>query len=93
MHNRFKTTFNSMEEVLNKMFGNEMYSGYLPMEMYVLSNETRQDEAVYMFDTKVMDEIAERLGTDIIIILPSSIHETILLKKEECMDYGPLLER
>ena len=44
-----------------------------------------------MFDTEVMSKIAERIGGDIVVI-PSSIHESILLKKQKDTDFDILRE-
>jgi hypothetical protein len=59
------------------------------VEMYVLSNKDKQYGAVYMFDTEVMSKIAEEIGGDLVVI-PSSIHESILLKKQEDTDFDIL---
>ena len=47
-------------------------------QMYVLSNTNRLYGAVYMTDLEKMAEIAERMDCDL-WILPSSIHEVILI--------------
>ena len=55
------------------------------MQMYVLSNECNVNGAAEIFNKKAMDEIAEKLGGDF-IVLPSSVHETIVLPINEDMD-------
>lgn len=57
--------------------------------MYVLTNSNRVNGAVYMCDEEVMSLIAEKLGSDLIVI-PSSIHETIILKETEDMSVSEL---
>lgn len=57
--------------------------------MYVLTNSNRVNGAVYMCDEEVMSLIAEKLGSDLIVI-PSSIHETIILKETENMSVREL---
>ncbi len=46
--------------------------------MYVVTNKKRMYGAVAMLDRKVMKKAAEILGRDF-IILPSSIHEVIVI--------------
>lgn len=53
--------------------------------MYVLTNESRINGAAAVLDTKTMDEIAEKLGGDFIVI-PSSIHEVLILPANEDLD-------
>ena len=47
--------------------------------MHVLTSEEFVNGAYYMTDKEVLAESAKKLGTDKVIILPSSIHEVILL--------------
>lgn len=47
--------------------------------MFILSNHDKVQGAVYMFDEKLMEKIAEKLNSNL-IILPSSIHECIILR-------------
>lgn len=47
--------------------------------MYVLSNENSYHGAVSMFYTGLLRMLAEEIGTEHFIILPSSLHEVILL--------------
>lgn len=90
MHNQFQPEFISMEELLKQLCGFEEFpSDALPTDIYVLSNRERQNGAVYMFDEEVMSKIADALDTDI-IVLPSSVHEAILLRKKEEMNYESL---
>ena len=49
--------------------------------MYVLTNETNVNGAVSMLYENNLHELAEKLGTDL-YILPSSIHESILVSVE-----------
>ena len=84
-----KTTFRGMTEVLMEMMGGEMPPG-LEMpdgkeQMYVLSNETKMNGAVAMMDTQTMDQIAEKLEGDY-YILPSSIHEVLVVPMDAGMD-------
>lgn len=47
--------------------------------IYVLSNQSTTEGAVYMVDTDVLSEISEKLGGRNFVVLPSSIHEALLI--------------
>lgn len=89
--------FRDMNVVLAEMMGMANMEGMeLPEEMpsnemWVLSNDSNIQGASYMFDEKTMDMIAEKLKGDF-VILPSSIHETLILKVNETMDLEDLKE-
>ncbi len=53
--------------------------------MYVLSNSDKLNGAAAILDSKTMEDISEKLGGDF-IVLPSSIHEVIVLPVSEDMD-------
>ena len=53
--------------------------------MYVLSNSEKLNGAAALLDAKTMEAISEKLGGDF-IVLPSSIHECIVLPVTEDMD-------
>lgn len=53
--------------------------------VYVLSNADKLNGAAALLDSKTMEDISEKLGGDF-IILPSSIHECIVLPVNENMD-------
>jgi trehalose utilization protein len=57
--------------------------------MYVLSNNGKIYGAAEIMNQKAMDEIAEKLGGDF-VVLPSSVHETIILPLNEDMDCNTL---
>ena len=59
--------------------------------MYVLTNKDKHYGAAYMFDKEVMSRIAEEIGGDM-VVLPSSIHESILLRKGKDTDFDTLRE-
>lgn len=91
-----ETKFQSMREVILEIYFNmgekideRWASECLPSEdagMYVLTNREKFFGAAMLLNHNVMDEIVERIGE--FYILPSSVHETILLKK----DVAPSLE-
>ncbi len=76
----------SMFEVLKEMMGMDI-PGMPPMdgpEMYVMSNESKMNGAAGIIFTDRLQEFAEEKGSDIYII-PSSIHELILIPAAESM--------
>ena len=58
----------------------EMMYPALPQEqeMYIVTNSKMINGAIYMFDNKALDEVADKVGSDL-YILPSSIHEVIAI--------------
>lgn len=91
MHNYFPPEFASLGKVLRSLGYNEIPEGAELIEMYVLTNKDKHYGAAYMFDKEVMSRIAEEIGGDM-VVLPSSIHESILLKKEKDTDFDTLRE-
>lgn len=53
---------------------------YVPSDMYVLTNESKLNGAVCILYENVLYDFAQKLGADL-YILPSSVHEVILLPK------------
>ena len=49
--------------------------------MYVLSNADKLNGAAALLDAKTMEDISEKLGGDF-VVLPSSIHEVLLVKDD-----------
>ena len=61
----------------------EMFNDMVPsdgMDMYVLTNESKINGAVWMTNVEALDVAAERIGGDF-FLLPSSVHECILVPK------------
>ena len=87
--------FNSMRDMLkNMMFpdmadDDPMMDAMLPPmdgpQMYVLTSDDKLYGAKYLADTNKLDEIAEKLGGDLVVI-PSSVHECIILPNDGSMD-------
>ena len=88
--------FKSIRDVLvEMMFPGGMREGdprafMIPPEeecpaMYVLSNEDKFNGAAVLLDSGTMENISEKFGGDF-IVLPSSIHEAIILPASEDMD-------
>lgn len=55
------------------------------LPLFVLTNEEKTEGAAMLLDAKTMNGISEKLGGDF-IVLPSSIHETIIMPINDGMD-------
>lgn len=58
-------------------------------QMYVLSNDSRLHGAATVLNEKAMEDIAEKVGGDF-FILPSSIHELLVVPKQDGMELSDL---
>ncbi len=79
MHGK-KAQFMTMAEVLKDLMpgaGDDFDNTEEPM-MYVLTNDEKLNGAAMLLDNSTMDRIAKKIGMSY-FILPSSIHETILV--------------
>ncbi|MDD7389743.1 MAG: DUF5688 family protein [Lachnospiraceae bacterium] len=68
------------EEILNQYTDDETHA-----EMFVLTNSSRCNGAAVLLYDKSLEQAADRIGGSF-YILPSSIHEVILLPAEEDLD-------
>ena len=88
------STFKGMTEVMSEMMGmstEEMeMMGMTPEDeqMFVLSNSIKVNGASAVLDTKMMEEIAEKVGD--FFILPSSVHELLIVPVRSGMDVDSL---
>lgn len=57
--------------------GVELVQDTVPL--YMLSNHSKEFGAVHMFDNLVLTLLCDRMGEEIIYIIPSSVHEVLLL--------------
>lgn len=71
------------EEERELLFDDNLMAMESPL--FVLTNEAKLFGAVYMLLPEVMDQIVDEKGDDI-YILPSSIHEILILKSSELND-------
>lgn len=85
--------FQSMQEVLAELLGNEAEAGLEDgnKPMYVLSNKERQYGAVVVRDEETLQSVYKKLKGDY-YILPSSVHELILVPSIIEMDAKELKE-
>ncbi len=87
------STFDPMSKVIASMMDEEtaeLLAKESPTEemMFVLSNKSRMNGATAVLDEEIMHTVAKTLGE--FIILPSSIHELIIIKGSDDMDTGML---
>lgn len=78
----------TIEEIVDKMM-QEVKAGKGELSMYVLSNHSRNHGAACILYQNVIKNFSEFLHKDV-YILPSSVHEVILIPAEEA-DYGEKL--
>ena len=88
-------TFRTMKDVMIDMMGGdvpeELQAAFdqEPVSMNILSAGDGVNGAVYMCDKEALAEVAEKLG-DNLVILPSSIHECIVLRESQALDMDSL---
>jgi hypothetical protein len=84
MERKDESFLKNLRELLEEMRGKDE----LPpdaddmVSMYILSNKTRNHGAVQMMNKDMLRETAEKFGKDL-IILPSSIHEVLLIPAKD----------
>ncbi|MCI9390741.1 MAG: hypothetical protein HFH54_13965 [Lachnospiraceae bacterium] len=79
-----------MDEVLGPWMGEDADMRGAGCSMYVLTNKGGHTGAVQLLNKNALDSAADHIGTDSLIILPSSVHELIILpadKEEEDPGY------
>ncbi len=83
-----KATIDELHELLMELAGGSKMSINAgenhkeDFKVYVVSNELREYGAVALFYPGVMKKAAQRLGSDFYVI-PSSVHECLIVKKDE----------
>ena len=84
--------FRTMAAVMAEMMGmpEEMMADMAP-PMYVATNQDKVQGAAVMFYPDFMDQAAKELGGDI-FILPSSVHEVLILPDDGNMNAQELME-
>lgn len=77
-------TFNSMSSILEQLINKKPMDKQLSLSMYVLSNKEKWNGAIQICNLKALHQISNFLDDDF-IILPSSIHECILIPFKRAM--------
>ena len=75
-------SFMNMAQVIASIIGIPEDEPMEQIPMWVLSNDTKQYGAAAIFLPSAMKEVTEQLKTNKLYILPSSIHEVIVLNAE-----------
>ena len=86
--------FESMEETFRKMMPGLQLpfpGSVLPAGMYVLTNQAQIFGAAELLDRGTLKWISDELGGDF-VVLPSSIHETIIIRKNRTTCYQELAD-
>ncbi len=78
----YPADFMNMAEVLKELYKDPAGLLSIPLPMYVLTNTERLNGAASLFYQGKMEEIAKIMGGDY-YVLPSSIHEVIIIPKKE----------
>ena len=81
LHNKISSMAALFEKCGVNVDGEEVdLKDYVPSDMYVLTNESKLNGAACILYENVLYDFAQKLGADL-YILPSSVHEVILLPK------------
>ncbi len=78
-----------VERITGITFTKEDDNASQDMVMYVLTNSRRRFGAAEILDKKAMRMIADQIG-DAFIVLPSSVHETVVLPSKDETEYEEL---
>ena len=80
-----------LENGLDEEKAKEIINNSSPEMMYVITNKSKNHGAMAILDNKFIDECIEKIGNDF-YILPSSIHELIIIPNNNEMDAEILRE-
>ena len=89
-----ESVFESMEEILGQMmpeFQPPLPAGVPAARMYVLTNQKQIFGAAELLDNEALKQVSDELGGDF-IVLPSSLHECIILPAGEAVSYQELAD-
>ena len=88
-----ETKIESMAKVMSEMMGFE-YSEEMDeiTPFYILSNTCKMKGASAVLNKKVLSEFGEKYHTDRVVVLPSSIHEMLIVPYTEDIDLNTFSE-
>lgn len=97
LENLDNASFKSINQVMMEMMGGgldmdeDMLSDMMPPEdmMYVLTTKDKVNGACMLLNKKVMEKVVEKVGSDF-FILPSSVHECLVVPAQDNMDISYL---
>ncbi|MBP3543727.1 MAG: hypothetical protein J6J86_05830 [Lachnospiraceae bacterium] len=81
------TVIRTMSELMNEILEHEEYEECEkpPVEMYVVSNKKNYKGASAILNKKAISDFAQKIGVEKFVVLPSSIHEVIIIPFDESM--------
>ena len=82
----------TMESILYEMGTDITQYGDNAYPMYVITNDARINGAATILSKNIMWDLSHQMGTEDIILLPSSIHEFIAVPYSEYLEFPFLLE-
>lgn len=78
--------FEKMDAILGPWMGEDAGMEAARCPMYVLTNKSYRNGAVQILNKNALDSATGHIGSDSIIILPSSIHELIILPADRIVE-------
>lgn len=90
----FAPEFHSMEYTIAELMGTpytETEATQKASSMFVLTNDKAYYGASYLCNPEILKQISEKMDGDY-LILPSSVHELIILREKEDMDISEIQE-
>lgn len=88
-----ETKIESMAKVMSEMMGFEYSEEMDEMTpFYILSNTCKMKGASAVLNKKVLSEFGEKYHTDRVVVLPSSIHEMLIVPYTEDIDLNTFSE-
>lgn len=79
----FKSMFDTLKELVNSE--NDIEIPIEEMPLFVVSNKAKYYGANIVFNKIIMKQIRSKLGSDLVLI-PSSVHEWIIMRESEDID-------
>lgn len=80
------TDVESMWEVMERITGASLWEQEDQLNMYIISNKSHMHGASSVLNRKKLESLARVYGVDQLIVLPSSIHEMLVMPYNEEMD-------
>lgn len=87
-----------MNEVMMEMMGQDVPEEFLaemfPAEeiMYVVTNEQKMNGAIALLDKATLESVKEKIGEETFFVIPSSVHEVLVIPASKVSDPADLKE-
>lgn len=79
-------SFRGMSEVIAELTGQDVFENMGQEAMYVLTNEKSSFGAIVVMDPKVLRDVQEKIDEKEFFILPSSMHECLVIPASQVED-------